>query len=371
MRQTEWGLLPPLLFHDGGIDASFQDLTYLRPGLVMQGGEPVIVDRASRWMAGIDSLFGPGRDGPITDKARRESHYAFGLDRGGSTVVYSAINTIFMREHNAIARLLQSEHPGWEDERLFQTARLINMRQVLTIVVEDYISHIAGAPIWLDRSFAEGESWYRSNRTSLEFNLLYRWHGMIPDVIPFMGQDLGHFEYRFNNVLIEQHGVGAILTAASRAPAGRAELGNTPVFMMKAEEGSLGMSRHFRLQGFNAYRERFGMDRYDSIDELTGGAPWTAALEAAYHDVDRVEFTVGLFGEKKDSDDLFGDTLTTMVAHDAFTHILTNPLLAEEVHCRDVYTDVGLELIEQRSTFADLVARNCEDEEAVASFVWP
>lgn len=368
MRETDRGLLPPLLFRDGAIDPAFLDLTYLRPAVEVRDGAPVMVDRAAKWRDGVDSLFGTGRPGPMTDAARRDAHYALGLDRGGSTIVYSAINTVFMREHNAIARKLKAEHRGWDDERLFQTARLINMRQVLTIVVEDYISHIAGAPLWLDRSFAEGESWYRSNRTSIEFNLLYRWHGMVPDFIRLAGVDLDHFGYRFNNALIESHGVGAILGAASRVPAGRAELGNTPAFLMKAEEASLGMARQYRLQGFNAYRRRFGMEPYGSIEELAGDAPWLDQLAETYRHVDDVEFTVGLFAEKRGEEDIFGDTLMTMVAHDAFTHILTNPLLAEEVHCPDVYTDVGLALIEERATFAKLVARNCEDEEAEVAF---
>jgi len=57
-----------------------------------------------------------------------------------------------------------------------------------------------------------------------------------------------------------------------------------------------------------------------------------------------------------------GETLMAMVAHDAFTHILTNPLLAHEVHCPDVYSEAGMAWIEQRSTFAEVAQRACEDE---------
>jgi prostaglandin-endoperoxide synthase 2 len=58
---------------------------------------------------------------------REEYLYATGLERGNSSIGYVAISTIFMREHNRIARELASQNPSWNDERIFQTARIINI----------------------------------------------------------------------------------------------------------------------------------------------------------------------------------------------------------------------------------------------------
>ena len=33
--------------------------------------------------------------------------------------------TIWLREHNRVCGILKEEHPQWDDERLFQTAKLI------------------------------------------------------------------------------------------------------------------------------------------------------------------------------------------------------------------------------------------------------
>ena len=34
-------------------------------------------------------------------------------------------NTIFLREHNRVCDILKKEHPQWDDERLYQTAKLV------------------------------------------------------------------------------------------------------------------------------------------------------------------------------------------------------------------------------------------------------
>ena len=36
------------------------------------------------------------------------------------------LHTLFVREHNAICAMLYDAYPGWDDNRLFNVARLIN-----------------------------------------------------------------------------------------------------------------------------------------------------------------------------------------------------------------------------------------------------
>src|SRR6476661_10981614 len=94
---------------------------------------------------------------------------------GGSTIVYSALNTIFLREHNRLADLLKKSHSDWTDDQLFETARNINIAILLKIIIEDYINHLSGSSfrVHLEQGFADRCLWYRTNRISLEFNLLY------------------------------------------------------------------------------------------------------------------------------------------------------------------------------------------------------
>jgi prostaglandin-endoperoxide synthase 2 len=290
---------------------------------------------------------------------RKSKLYATGLERGNSTIGYSAISTIFLREHNRLANELRRRNAGWSDERLFQTARNINIVVLLKLVVEDYINHILGYSLFkLDHTFAEGERWYRPNWIAVEFDLLYRWHGLCPDWITVREKQVPASEFRNNNALLEEHGLGAIIDAASRQRAGKIGLFNTPDYLWGAEYMSIKMGRDFRLRSFNDYRERFGLPRCKSWDDLTSDAFVQRKLEALYRSIDDVELVVGLFAEEPDDGALFGDLLSQMVAYDAFTQIFTNPLLSTNVYGPAAFTGYGLEVIQTTSTIEALVNRN-------------
>jgi len=351
-RQLNGEEYPPLLYSNGQIDPQFygptenDGLSFLRAG------------RAAIWEAGINGSL----TDVLNDPNRRDYFYASGLDRAGSTVAYSAFNIIFLREHNQIARAIAAVHPNWDDDRVFETARMVNIRQVLTVVVDDYIRHISGNvfPLELETGFAGKEPWYRTNRIAMEFDLLYRWHSIIPDALVVNGTSIPAVSYRFNNKLLEETGIETLISAASVQKAGRYGLFNTPDFMHGAEIGGLQWARQFGVQPFNRYRERFGLEPYKTIDDLThGDADATKALTAVYGtDVNAVEFSIGLVAEGRDAGSLMPETVTRMVAFNAFTHIFTNPLLADEVHVEDTFSDVGWALIQQKSTLADIVSRN-------------
>ena len=354
-RQLNGEEYPLPLYKDGQLDPQFFDdkdevgLSFLRAG------------RAPLWEAAVNGQ----SENALNKPERRDYFYASGLDRAGSTVAYSAFNIIFLREHNRIAGKIAANYSntlGWDDDRIFETARMVNIRQALTVVVNDYIRHIAGIfPLELATGFAESQPWYRTNRISIEFNLLYRWHSLIPEELTLHdGRHVDFHDYRFNNKLLEEIGIEKMITAASAQKAGRYGLFNTPSFMKDAEAGGLTWARMFGIQPFNNYRVRFGLDPYKSIEALTGGNDEaTIALKAVYGDeVDDVEFAIGLLAEGRGEGDLMPETTTRMVAYDAFTHILTNPLLASEIHTPATFSDVGWAIIQEKATLEQIVKQN-------------
>ena len=62
---------------------------------------------------------------------------------------------------------------------------------------------------------------------------------------------------------------------------------------------------------------------------------------------------------------MMGELLTTMVANDAFTQALTNPLLSRSVFTEDTFSPVGMNIIKETDSLQQLVARNSPSPDTV------
>lgn len=96
-------------------------------------------------------------------------------------------------------------------------------------------------------------------------------------------------------------------------------------------------------------------------------------LKKLYNDqIDNLEWHVGIFAEKHSKGAMLGELMTRMVAYDAFTHALTNPLFSEYVYNQKTFSEVGLSVIEGTNTLEDIIKRNVKDSGwVVASFKTP
>jgi prostaglandin-endoperoxide synthase 2 len=295
----------------------------------------------------------------------KRSAFAVGLEHGNSTLGNAVMNTLFLREHNRTAGILARAHPDWDDERLFQTARNTTIVVLLNIVVGDYIVHIAPIDIRLEAppGMAEKERWYRNNWMAVEFALLYRWHDLIPDQFAIGGETFHASRMLRANRLVAEKGLDQVLLDASRQHAGRIGLGNTAMFLLDpngpdVKRLSLKMARACKLPSFNAYRRYYGLKPIASFEALTGEKTMAARLRQLYGTIDRLEWFVGIFAEGYGERQMMGELLTTMVANDAFTQALTNPLLAEAVYNEGTFGREGLEIVRTTKTLADVIARN-------------
>ena len=310
-------------------------------------------------------------------EARLLSYHATGLDNGNGTLGYAAVNTLFLRAHNHIADLLweaKKDLDDWDQERVFQTTRCILIAILIKVVIEDYIAHIADLPLKLVTGQNTTAAWDKPNRITLEFNLLYRWHSMIPETLDMEGAQLDATDFRSNPGYAEEMGLGRMIAALSRQRVGRVGLHNVAAFMLDRPriptedggereipspvEASLQLARDAGLPSFNTYRDQFKMDRHGTFDELVGEQPKADELAAELFDlygtVDRVEFFPGLFAEGHRGDTIMGQLMRDMVAYDAFTQLLTNPLMSENLFNAETFSDLGFELIGKVSTLADV-----------------
>jgi len=199
----------------------------------------------------------------------------------------------------------------------------------------------------------------------VEFNLLYRWHSLIPDTIGTGPGALDATGFRNNNPLVLERGIEAIMAMCSKEPAGRIGLLNTPAFLVddspygpSVEQVTVGLARKARLLSFNDYREAYGLSRLASFDDLTSDAEVRERLEALYGDIEKLEWYVGIFAEDYPDYMMMGELMTFMVANDAFTQALTNPLLARNVFTEATFTKTGMKILKDTGSLQQIATRN-------------
>jgi prostaglandin-endoperoxide synthase 2 len=333
--------LPPfLLGPDGQVKPEFEQL----PTIMPPDG-----DRKGKAIA------------EIPDERRRRL-FALGVPRGNIHYGFTMMSTLFLREHNRLAGAIAEEHPDWDDDRLFETARNVLIVLLIKIVVEDYINHITPFlfKLYVDPGLGSRERWYRQNWMSIEFDLLYRWHTLVPDEVTVRGG-----RHRFGDILWDNSftiggdgGLGALFEEASQQPAGAIGLADTAHFLLELERHTIAIGREAQLASYNDYREACNYPRLKSFAQLTSRPDVRSRLEATYATIDDVELYVGLFAEDIAEFAALPTLMGTMVGADAFSQALTNPLLADGIYGEQTFSRVGMAAIEQTTRLGDIVRRN-------------
>jgi len=285
---------------------------------------------------------------------------ATGSDTTNTQLGFLMLNTLFLREHNRIAGLLADEYPGWDDDRVYATARNVLIVILLKIVIGEYINHITPYhfKFFVDAEAFTNERWYRNNWMSVEFNLLYRWHSLIPSRLRAGGEDRPIAATLFASELLTGTPLAELFQEASLQRAGRVGLRNTDPELRKTEVKSLQQARGVMLAPFNDYRELWRFPRATEFDQLTGDGETQAALREAYGTVERLEFYTGLFSEDPRPNSVLPPVIGRMVGIDAFSQALTNPLLAPRIFTEATFSPLGMEVIRTTSSLSQVLHRN-------------
>ncbi len=289
---------------------------------------------------------------------------AMGSDVSNSQIGYAMLNALFLREHNRIARELAGAKGSrdWSQDRIFAAARNVLTVLLIKVVIEEYINHLHPYHFQfrLDPRGFDRQRWMRPNWIAVEFNLLYRWHSLIPDKLE-VGDELLPLEkttFRTKH-FFERAGLAKLIDAASRQRAGRVGLRNTPEMLLyRAERPSIEAGRKVRLRGYNAYREACGFPRATSFEDISSDADIRAGLRDLYGNVDEVEFFTGLFAEDTRPNSVLPPLMGRLVALHAFSQLLTNPLFAPEIYNERTFSPRGREIIDHTKSLADIVRRN-------------
>jgi hypothetical protein len=267
----------------------------------------------------------------------------------------SLLHTLFVREHNAICDRLRQAYPSWNDERVFQTARLINAALIAKIHTVEWTPGILGHPalqVGMSANWwgAFGERLYKllgrlSVREELsgipgspvdhhtapyamteEFTSVYRLHPLIPDEYRFQSlfnPEFTHYatfmDIQGNGTrpLIRDLGIENVFYSFGLANPGAITLGNYPRFLQRFQRidgeildvATIDIMRD-RERGVPRYNEFRAMLRLPCVKNFRELNPdWAKPMSDLYRgDIDRVDLMVGLFAECPPKGFGFSDT---------------------------------------------------------------
>jgi prostaglandin-endoperoxide synthase 2 len=324
----------PFLFDNGQIKPEFVDL------------DPPL---------GLDKILNAVPD-PEGVRARI---FAFGGDRANASPQVAMMNTLFLREHNRIAGKIEQANPDWDDERVFQTARNTTIVVFIKIVVDDYINHISPSfQFRTDPAVAWKASWNKPNWMTTEFSLLYRWHPLIPNTIIWNGQSYPLMKTVMNNRLLLDGGLLNAFADMSSQTAGKLGAFNTSDALLHLEKDAIKQGRLCELASYSDYREYVSLKRPKDFTDISSNPRVISFLKSAYQKVDDVDFYVGLFAEDTVKNSPLPPLLLRLVAVDAFSQALTNPLLSEHVFKPETFSKPGWEAISETKSLRDILDRN-------------
>nr|ADB65786.1 cyclooxygenase [Gammarus sp. KV-2010a] len=299
---------------------------------------------------------------PITeDNKFALGHPFFALLPG--LFVYS---TIWMREHNRVCEVLKEQHPHWDDERLYHTAKLIITGEVIKITIEDYVQHLSQYKVDLKfkPQVVHGTRFQFHNRINVEFDHLYHWHPLIPEGIKVEDSYYSLMDMAFSTKSVFTHGLDAFVKALVTNRAGKLTSRNHSPVTVPVLKKMLENSRILRFQGVNQYRKKFNMRPFRDFLDLTGDEELARDMEEMYGDINAVEYYVGLIAEK-DSPSLTPLTMVNVGGPWSVKGLIANPICSPHWWKPSTFGgEIGFDIVNTASIeklFCNNMVSKCQD----------
>lgn len=197
----------------------------------------------------------------------------------------------------------------------------------------------------------------------LEFNHLYRWHGLVAEKLDFQSDKEPFFNFLWKPAKFEARSVPELAAAFHRTSAGVLGPRNTPYYLRNITVSTIEDGRANQLRSFNDYREHFGLSRYTSFADFKNTKEVTATLESLYSSVDDIDFFVGLMVESRyEEGNFLPQTVVYTVAAFAFSAILNSPAIRNP----HLFSEKGLSAwglnYAKETSFADLISRHAGND---------
>jgi hypothetical protein len=343
-----------------------------------------------------------GRDGKIlvSPSGRLGIDPVTGLEITGFTengwVGLSLLHGLFALEHNAICDALKKHNPLWDDERLFQQARLVNSALLAKIHTVEWSCAILPRDVlstglrtnWYGRfskvqnvipaaaenDILSGIPGSPTDHHGVPFSLteefvsVYRMHTLMPDHFTIRSADTD--QALANAELPELAGRRGVDFLARFNPAdlfyslgihnpGAVRLHNFPKFLQNLVQDN---GERFDLGAVDILRDRErGVPRYNrfrrllhkapvrSFDELSDNPAWNAEMKRVYNgDLEMVDTMVGLMAEPLPEGMGFSETAFRIFLLMASRRLKSDRFLSQDYR-PEIYTKEGIDWVEENS----------------------
>ena len=316
----------------------------------------------------------------------------------------SLLHALFALEHNAICDELKKHNPLWDDERLFQQARLVNAALLAKIHTVEWSSAILPRDVlstglrtqWHGRfgkvqniipSVADNDVFsgipgsptdHHKVPYSLteEFVTVYRMHPLMPDHFTIVsaetGKGLANAELpelagRRGLEFLDRFSVPDLFYSFGIHHPGAVRLHNYPKFLQNLTQdngdrfdlGTIDILRD-RERGvprYNRFRELLHKAPIRSFEELTDKPEWAAELKRVYkNDLSMVDTMVGMLAEPLLEGMGFSDTAFRIFLLMASRRLKSDRFLSRDYR-PEIYTKQGLAWVEE-NTMKSVISRH-------------
>ena len=339
--------------------------------------------------SGADGKIEVGDDGMLPADPERPGADLTGFNDNW-WVGLSLLHNLFAREHNVICEALKVRYPAWNDEELFQRARLITAALIAKIHTVEWTPGILAHPAldfamhanWSGIPFRVVQAVLGKNSEAAygiigssadqhsapyamteEFTAVYRLHPLVPDEMNVRqlgaaGQErceLVNMQGRSSREFMEKHGFSNLLYSFGTAHPGAIRLYNYPNFLRQFRKDGqplLDMAaldimrdRERGVPRYNRFRELVGKGRVTTFEEITSIPGAADKMREIYKgDVDRVDLLVGLLAEDLPDGFGFSDTAFRIFILMASRRLKSDRFFTDDYRA-EVYTEFGLDWI--------------------------
>ena len=323
------------------------------------------------------------------------------------------MHTLFVLEHNEICDELRTQFPEWDDNRLFNVARLVNAAVMAKIHTVEWTPAILPNPGLND---ALNANWfgiltnifdYGDDRETLseikiknpemggvvgnpinnhgvpyalteEFTEVYRLHSLLPEALDIrrIGSDgiesvpLPETRQAGSAKLTKRSTMGDLFYSFGTQEPGQLVLNNYPRFMQEMsipgnplfDMGAVDIlrARERGVPRYNEFRRQLGLNPIDSFEDLTDEPEQLKMLKDVYNNkVEDLDLMIGTLSEAashRPDHFGFGETMFQIFILNATRRLQADRFFTDSYN-EDTYTKVGLDWIDA-SSFKGVLLRN-------------